>query len=176
MLDELDSVPQNYVPGHPIAGSNLSGAQAATDALFDNSVCVLTPTAETNELCVAQVSDYWTSIGVEVVCQTPEQHDETLALTSHIPHLLSFALVDLLSNKNGYEKYSGKGFRDMSRIASSDATVWTNILVDNAEYIAKDLRELSETLDRLAELASTDKQQLKDRLGQISTYCRNLNA
>lgn len=175
ILKALNPIPPNYVPCHPITGSHLSGVGAADASLFDDALCVITPHADTEDSFVELACEYWSAIGAKVVIQTPEEHDRTLSLTSHLPHLLSFALIDVLSKKDGYEEFLGNGFRDFSRIAGSDPRVWSNILVDNANFIAQDLREFTHTLEHLVDLARTDKQQLTDRLKEINTYYRKLN-
>ena len=175
ILKALNPIPPNYVPCHPITGSHRRGIDAADASLFDETVCVVTPDFNTKEWCIERTCEYWDTIGANVVVQTPEEHDQTLSMTSHLPHLLSFALVDVLSKRQGYEEFLGNGFRDFSRIAGSDPRVWSNILVDNASFIAKDLREISHSLDQLVDLARSDKQKLKDRLEEINTYYRKLN-
>ncbi|MDR0779321.1 MAG: prephenate dehydrogenase/arogenate dehydrogenase family protein [Pseudomonadales bacterium] len=127
-------VPPRFVPGHPIAGSERSGYGAALAELFVGRKCILTPFAHTDADALAQVRELWTLCGAEVVDMAVEHHDAVLAATSHLPHLLAFALVDTLSQQGTSAeifRYAAGGFRDFTRIASSDPTMWRDIFLSN---------------------------------------------
>ena len=147
VIDALDPVPPNFVPCHPIAGSERQGAAAARAELFKDRVVVMTPIAETDPGAVDAVRHYWEAVGARVVVQTPESHDECFALVSHLPHLVAFAFMDAAA-RAGPLHLAGNGFRDFVRIAGADVDVWTDILHANADRIRPHLDELLATLRR----------------------------
>ena len=146
VIDALDPVPPNYVPCHPIAGSELQGVTAARAGLFEDQAVVMTPVAETNDGAANAVRGYWESVGARVVVQTPASHDDCFALVSHLPHLLAFAFMNAAA-RAGPLDHAGDGFRDFVRIAGADADVWADILHANASRIRPRLDELLGTLD-----------------------------
>ena len=145
VIDALDPVPPNFVPCHPIAGSDLQGPTAARADLFEGRVVVTTPVAGTDAGAVDAVRGYWEAVGARVVVQTPASHDECLALVSHLPHLVAFAFMAAAA-RAGPLRHAGNGFRDFVRIAGADVDVWTDILHANADRIRPRLDELIETL------------------------------
>jgi prephenate dehydrogenase len=157
-------VPDNFVPGHPIAGSEQSGYAAAKPDLFIGRRVILTPLPHTNTHAVELVTELWQEIGAEVLQMPVAHHDEVLAATSHLPHLLAFGLVDTLSQQGESEeifRYAAGGFRDFTRIASSDPVMWRDIFLTNAEAIAKILDEYTADLGQLrASLLARDSDQL----------------
>ena len=133
-------MPVNFVPGHPIAGSEQSGYNAAKPELFQGRKVILTPLEQTAPSAVAMVTALWQLIGAEVLQMSVTHHDEVLAATSHLPHLLAFALVDTLSQQGASEeifRYAAGGFRDFTRIASSDPVMWRDIFVANGAATVK---------------------------------------
>ena len=145
VIDALEPVPPNFVPCHPIAGSELHGPTAARADLFEDRVAVMTPVAETDDGALDAVRGYWEAVGARVVEQTPASHDRCFALVSHLPHLVAFAFMDAAARAGPFE-HVGNGFRDFVRIAGADADVWTDILHANAGQIRPRLDELIETL------------------------------
>lgn len=151
----LGEIPAQFVAGHPIAGKEKSGVEAATGNLFQDHKVILTPTAETSLAAIQVVTEVWRSLGADVSEMTPEYHDEVLAATSHLPHLLAFGLVDLLNDHKelgNVFQYTAGGFRDFTRIASSDATMWRDIALTNPTAISKWLRNYQAELTHLIEL------------------------
>ena len=145
----------NFVPGHPIAGKEQSGVDAASAALFKGHRTILTPIANTGTEAISTVKDMWETIGAEVVFMEPSVHDELLALTSHLPHALAFILVDLLSRQTNPEDsfdLSAGGFYDITRIASGDPVMWRDIFLSNQQAVLQRLTEFSTAIDDLAEL------------------------
>ena len=125
-----------FVPGHPIAGSEKSGYASARADLFERRRVILTPNAGSSVVAVAEVHLLWRALGAEVLGMTPARHDEILAATSHLPHLLAYSIVDLLRHQDASEEifhYAAGGFADFSRIASSNAQMWSDIFVSNAD-------------------------------------------
>ncbi|HLR17117.1 MAG TPA: bifunctional prephenate dehydrogenase/3-phosphoshikimate 1-carboxyvinyltransferase [Alcanivoracaceae bacterium] len=128
----------NMVPGHPIAGKEKSGVAAADGDLYVKHRVILTPMAETSPEATATVRALWQALGAEVLNMTPEEHDKVLAETSHLPHLIAFSLVDTLARQGDSMeifRYAAGGFRDFTRIASSDPTMWHDIFVENKEAL-----------------------------------------
>lgn len=128
------AVPPWFVPGHPIAGAEKSGPDAARADLYRNHKVILTPAATTASSATGLVQQLWQAMGAEVLQMTVSQHDRVLAATSHLPHLLAFSLVDSLAKENENQeifRYAAGGFRDFTRIASSDPTMWHDIFIAN---------------------------------------------
>ena len=145
----------NFVPGHPIAGKEQSGIDAASETLFHGHRTILTPMANTGAEAISAVKDMWETIGAEVVFMEPSVHDELLALTSHLPHALAFILVDLLSRQTNSKdcfNLSAGGFYDITRVASGDPVMWRDIFLSNKQAILQRLTEYSSAIDDLAEL------------------------
>ena len=145
----------NFVPGHPIAGKEQSGVDAASATLFKGHRTILTPIANTGTEAISTVKDMWETIGAEVVFMEPSVHDELLALTSHLPHALAFILVDLLSRQiNSEDSFdlSAGGFYDITRIASGDPVMWRDIFLSNQQAVLQRLTEFSTAIANLAEL------------------------
>jgi prephenate dehydrogenase len=163
-LTVFGEVPANFVPGHPIAGSEQSGYAAAKADLFAGRKVILTPLVNTNPQAVNLVTALWQATGAEVLQMEVAHHDEVLAATSHLPHLLAFALVDTLSQQGESEeifRYAAGGFRDFTRIASSDPVMWRDIFVTNSAAIVGILDEFTAALHQLREsLLARDAEQL----------------
>ncbi|WP_428243788.1 prephenate dehydrogenase/arogenate dehydrogenase family protein [Gynuella sp.] len=141
-----------FVPGHPIAGSERSGVTAADEHLYVDHRIILTPIAETEPEAVQVVSQMWKSVGAEVDVMAWDYHDEVLAATSHLPHMLAFNLVDTLSKQSENREifnYAAGGFRDFTRIAASDPTMWHDIFIANHRAILKVLDNYLDELHKL---------------------------
>ena len=144
----------NFVPGHPIAGSEKHGVLNSDSTLFAHHKVILTPHAETDTLATNAVANMWRSLGAEVSEMSPTKHDLILAQTSHLPHLLAYALIDSLSDRGdslAIFDYAAGGLRDFSRIAASDPTMWRDIFSLNKEAL---LDVLDRYVAELAELRS----------------------
>lgn len=141
-------VPPNFVPCHPIAGSETGGARAARADLFQRRSVIVTPVDETDPDTVATVESFWRGIEAVVTTQDPHTHDRIVAATSHLPHLVAFALMEVLdaTGDKAVSAYIGDGFRDLSRIAASDPVVWSDILQANREATLKLARQLGQRL------------------------------
>ncbi len=146
------SMPQNFVAGHPIAGTENSGVEAAFPELFANRRVILTPTDKTSKKALATVRHLWESTGAMVTQMDAKHHDEVLAATSHLPHVLAFTLVDTLaqlSERQEIFEYAAGGFRDFTRIASSDPLMWQDICIDNKNAILKVIQAFEDNLQKL---------------------------
>lgn len=155
---------ERFVLGHPIAGSERSGVSAADEDLFKNHKIILTPEKRTSEFALDLVSNAWKAVGGNVELMTVQHHDEVLAATSHLPHLLAYSLVDTLANdeeNNDIFNYAAGGFRDFTRIASSSPIMWRDIFVGNKDEVLKALDLFSADLQKLREVvANEDKTQM----------------
>ena len=143
---------QRFVPGHPIAGSEKSGYIASRAELFSGRNVILTPQLQTDALAVAQVHAMWRATGANILGMSLGNHDRVLAATSHLPHLLAFAIVDVIVGQKQSEdifRYAAGGFADFSRLASSDARMWSDIFVANAEATEAVLDDYIVNLQRL---------------------------
>ncbi|MGV8917405.1 MAG: bifunctional prephenate dehydrogenase/3-phosphoshikimate 1-carboxyvinyltransferase [Pseudomonas sp.] len=146
------SMPPRFVPGHPIAGSEQSGVEASNAQLFRRHKVILTPLDETDPTAVALVDRLWSELGADVEHMQVERHDEVLAATSHLPHLLAFGLVDSLAKRNenlDIFRYAAGGFRDFTRIAGSDPVMWHDIFLANREAVLRTLDTFRSDLDAL---------------------------
>jgi len=142
VIDDAESVFgtefQNFVPGHPIAGTEQSGVGAAFPELYQRRRVILTPTENTSYDALDKVRAMWQSAGAEVDTMSAEHHDVILAGTSHLPHLLAFGLVDCLKNLEDIDqifRFAAGGFRDFTRIASSDPVMWRDICLSNRHQV-----------------------------------------
>lgn len=146
-------LPKNvhFVPAHPIAGTENSGPRAGFATLFDNKWCLLVPPADTDQGAVQRLRDLWTGMGANVDIMDPEHHDLVLAVTSHAPHLIAYTMVgvaDELRRVTNSEviNYSTGGFRDFTRIAASDPTMWRDVFLNNKEATLEILGRFTEEL------------------------------
>ncbi|MFG1497372.1 3-phosphoshikimate 1-carboxyvinyltransferase [Saccharospirillum sp. HFRX-1] len=149
-----DDLPSGFVPGHPIAGAERSGVEAAKADLFDRHLLILTPLASSSSSAVALLTELWQAVGAEVVTMSVSRHDEVLAATSHLPHLLAFSLVDTLARESENReifRYAAGGFRDFTRIAASDPTMWHDVFLANKDATLGVLRRFQGDLEHLAQ-------------------------
>ncbi len=153
-----------FVPGHPIAGNEKSGAEAAIPDLFRDHKVILTPTAATTLEAVNQIEKLWTELGSEVVKMSVESHDRALAMTSHLPHLLAYNVMDTLLRQEDSAsllEFSAGGFRDFTRIASSNPELWADILLMNKDNVAKFCDEFKSGLNSLTRaLDANDRERI----------------
>ena len=157
LTQHLGGLPERFVPCHPIAGSELSGPQAARADLFQNSTTVMTVTPGTDPQALDLVRVAWQATGTTVVELSAAEHDEMLAVTSHLPHLLAFAFMQQVTPN--HLEYTGGGFRDFTRIANANPELWWRILSMNKEQLLVAADQFSANLDALkASLANDDMQ------------------
>jgi len=157
----------NFVAGHPIAGTENSGVEASFAELYRKRRVILTPTADNQAAAVAKVEAMWRACGAEVTRMSVAHHDEVLAATSHLPHMLAFGLVDSLARMKENDeifRYAAGGFRDFTRIASSNPVMWRDICVANSDALGAMLQRFSA---EMAELATLIQHQDGERLLEI---------
>jgi len=158
VIDDLQTLmtelPANFVPAHPIAGRELSGVQAAVSGLFDHKKVILTPTLNTAPNSLMCVTQMWQEIGAQVEYMNADSHDQILAATSHLPHVLAYALVHCLANQTQTPeifRYAAGGFSDFTRIASSDPALWRDICMANQAPLVEAIEGFETTLKQLRE-------------------------
>ncbi len=165
-LENLGHLARQFVPGHPIAGSEKSGFAAADGDLFENRKIILTPVTDTDTGAINLVHNLWRAVGGNVLGMSVERHDQALAATSHLPHLLSYALVDVLIKSQQSEdifRYAAGGFADFSRLASSDPTMWSDIFIANSSATIAVLDEYIVHLNWMRDaLARHDRELLRE--------------
>ncbi len=142
-----------FVPGHPIAGAEKSGVEAARVDLYQNKRIILTPLENTSQSAIDKIDATWRHCGASVEYMRVAHHDKVLAATSHLPHMLAYALVNYLSNLNEHDeifRYAAGGFRDFTRIASSDPVMWRDVCLSNGEALLKLIQGYTDELDLIS--------------------------
>lgn len=142
------------VPAHPVAGTEQSGPEAGFATLFHGRWCILTPAPQTSASAVERVAEFWLKLGADVETMPADHHDRVLAVTSHLPHLIAYTIVGTASDleevtQSEVIKYSAGGFRDFTRIAASDPTMWRDVFLTNREAVLEMLQRFSEDLTAL---------------------------
>jgi len=148
----------SFVPAHPIAGKEVAGVQNADASLYAGRQVILTPLPQTKPELVQKATDVWSAIGSQVLRMTPENHDAAFAAVSHLPHMLAFAYFNAVVNQpagRDFLSLAGPGFRDFTRIAASDPTIWRDILISNREEVLKQSMRFRHTLDALEHVMRT---------------------
>ena len=143
-----------FVPGHPIAGTEHNGVEASFAELYENRRIILTPTGQTDKEAIQRVTEMWQACGAEVVEMEVQHHDEVLAATSHLPHMLAFGLVDALARMEEHDeifRYAAGGFRDFTRIASSNPAMWRDICIANKDALGRMISSFASELHALAD-------------------------
>jgi cyclohexadieny/prephenate dehydrogenase len=164
----------HFVPAHPVAGTEYSGPDAGFAELFQNRWCILTPPPGTDAAAVERLAAFWRGIGANVETMTPEHHDLVLAITSHVPHLIAYNIVGTAADletvtQSEVMKFSAGGFRDFTRIASSDPTMWRDVFLNNREAVLEMLGRFMEDLIALQRLIRYGE---GDRLFDLFTRTR----
>lgn len=144
----------HFIGGHPIAGTEYSGPASGFAELFDQRWCILTPEVGEDDAAVARLVAFWEALGSNVEIMTPDHHDMVLAITSHLPHLIAFNIVNTAAHLERVTdteviKFSAGGFRDFTRIAASDPTMWRDVFLKNKEAVLEMLGRFSEDLTAL---------------------------
>jgi len=150
--DELGSIFTRFVPAHPIAGTENSGVEAGFATLYQNRRVIITPLEQTDQDAITVIDEMWRHCGATIEYLGVEHHDKVLAATSHLPHMLAFALVHYLSNLNDHEeifRYAAGGFRDFTRIASGDPVMWRDVCVANGDAVVDLIEQYQQELERV---------------------------
>ena len=146
------NLPHNFIPAHPIAGKEKSGFEACDGELFVNKKVIITPLENNDDESISRVQNMWEKVGSEVDFMTPESHDELLGMTSHLPHMLAFSLMNYLISQNpSASVYAAGGFKDFTRIASGDNVMWRDICLNNKDQIIAHIEGYQKSLSALSE-------------------------
>jgi cyclohexadieny/prephenate dehydrogenase len=171
-------LPKNvhFVPAHPVAGTEHSGPDAGFAELFENRWCILTPPDGANAAAVEKLATFWRRIGAKVEIMTAEHHDLVLAITSHVPHLIAYNIVGTAADmervtQSEVVKFSAGGFRDFTRIASSDPVMWRDVFLNNKDAVLEMLGRFSEDLAALQRMIRWDD---GDALEKLFTRTRTI--
>lgn len=179
----FNTIPETLVPGHPIAGTEKSGVEASFAELYQNRRIILTPLATSSSNAVSKVRSMWQACGAEVVETSIEHHDEVLAATSHLPHMLAYSLVDTLAKMDEKKEifdFAAGGFRDFTRIASSDPDMWHDICLSNKDALVMMIKKFSDDLQLLTRaIESNDSDYLKETFSRAKKardeFCEDKN-
>ncbi|MBC8518967.1 MAG: prephenate dehydrogenase/arogenate dehydrogenase family protein [Gammaproteobacteria bacterium] len=153
------AVPVRFIPGHPIAGTERSGVEASLTDLYQDRRVILTPLENSDPEALRVVTEMWQATGADVVEMNIEHHDKVLAATSHLPHLLAYALVDSLARQESHSeifRFAAGGFRDFSRIASSNPTMWRDISLANREHLLQAIDLFQDELDQVKRMVRSE--------------------
>ena len=156
---ELGELFPRFVPGHPIAGTEKSGVEAGFASLYQNRRVILTPGRQTDPEAIATIEAMWRECGAIIEFLSVEHHDKVLAATSHLPHMLAYALVHYLSGLNDHDeifRFAAGGFRDFTRIASSDPVMWRDVCIANGDALVDLIRQYQQELDQVAAAISAE--------------------
>ncbi len=167
----------HFVPAHPIAGSEQAGVAHAEATLYANRQVILTPLVQTQPEMLQKATDVWTAIGAQVLRMTPENHDAAFAAVSHLPHLLAFAYFSAIANQpagRDFLSLAGPGFRDFTRIAASDPTVWRDILMSNREEVLKQAQRFRFALEALEHVMAAGNSQALEDLVRTASDARGV--
>ncbi|MEL7047717.1 MAG: prephenate/arogenate dehydrogenase family protein [Pseudomonadota bacterium] len=170
----------DFVPGHPIAGTEQSGPESGFAELFENRWCILTPPPKTQPDAVNKLTAFWKALGSDVEVMTPEHHDMVLAITSHLPHLMAFNIVNTAAHLERVTdkeviKFSAGGFRDFTRIAASDPVMWRDVFLNNREAVLEMLGRFSEDLTALQRaIRFGDADELQDTFAKARQLRRGI--
>ncbi len=165
-----------FVGGHPVAGTEYSGPDAGFAELFQDRWCILTPADKSSAEAVEKLTAFWRALGSNVDTMTPDHHDLVLAITSHIPHLIAYNIVGTVADleqdtRSKVIQYSASGFRDFTRIAASDPTMWRDIFLANRDAVLEMLGRFSEDLSNLQRAIRRGE---GDKLFELFTRTRNI--
>jgi cyclohexadieny/prephenate dehydrogenase / 3-phosphoshikimate 1-carboxyvinyltransferase len=174
--DLFGELPKNLVPGHPIAGSEKHGVNAANPDLFEGHKVILTPTNSVSEQAINTITALWQDLGANVIQMTAGHHDGIFAQTSHLPHLLAYALVDMLSAQGDsleIFQYAAGGFRDFSRIAASDPVMWRDIFRANQDEVLDSLDKYLSELGNIRKMIAEGNMQELEELFKRAKVARD---
>ena len=166
----------SFVPAHPIAGKEVSGVEHADADLYTGKQVILTPIERTLTVQLQKAVDVWTALDCKVVKMSPESHDAAFAAVSHLPHLISFALMNAISGQpqgNDYLSLAGPGFRDFTRIAASDPKVWRDIMVSNREELLAQSKIFQRNLQALELMISSGNTEALEGLIEQASQTRS---
>ena len=172
-IESLGDRVSRFVPGHPIAGTEKSGVEAGFASLYQNRKVILTPLDSTDRSATETIDKMWRQCGASIEYLSVLHHDKVLAATSHLPHMLAYALVNFLSGLNEHEeifRYAAGGFRDFTRIASSDPVMWRDVCISNGDALLALIEEYKKELDLVSDaIKNQDAEGLLELFGKAKS-------
>ncbi len=147
IVSKLGNIFANYVGSHPLAGSEKRGIMNVQPCLFEGSLCILTPTKNTSPKALKKMKSLWNQLGARVVFLKPDTHDRILSFASHLPHAVSFSLIN--SIPDNYLRFAANGLKDTTRIALSDSRLWVDIFLSNRNNMLKSIESFQDNLSRI---------------------------
>ncbi len=147
IVSRLEKVFPGYVGSHPLAGSEKRGIFNADSGIFRGTLCILTPTRKTDKAALNKIRKLWASLGARVILLPPDEHDKILSFVSHLPHVAAFSLISIVPG--GYLKFAASGLKDTTRVAASDAVLWSDIFLSNPKNISKAISSFRDVLSRI---------------------------
>jgi prephenate dehydrogenase len=165
----------NFVPAHPVAGKEVAGIEHADSQLYEGRKVILTPLAQTDPDLIQKATDAWSVVGAQVLRMTPENHDAAFAAISHLPHLLAFAYFNGVASQTAGRDFlslAGPGFRDFTRIAASDPTVWRDILLANREELLAQSQHFRRSLEAIEHVMTSGNAEALEGLIRAASSAR----
>lgn len=162
IVRNLDKIFLKYVGSHPLAGSQRRGVINAKAGIFKDSLCLLTPTKNTDKIALDKIRRLWVNLGARVIALPPDNHDEILSFTSHLPHAAAFSLIRAVPKE--YLKFASTGLKDTTRIAASEAELWSDIFLSNRKNILKSIEVLQGNLDRIKSAIAKKDRKILNRI------------
>lgn len=162
IVNKLEKLFPNYIGSHPLAGSEKRGIINASIRLFENSLCILTPTDDTKPYVRNKIKKLWNMVGAKVILLSPGVHDKILSFVSHLPHIIAFSLINSIPCK--YLKFASSGLKDTTRIAASDAQLWMDIFLSNQKNM---LQAINQFQRRLLQIKTAIKERNSNALAVI---------
>lgn len=165
IVSKLDKLFSCYIGSHPLAGSEKQGVMNANPWMFKDSLCILTPTKNTDKKAQKKIKRLWNEVGAEVVTLSPQLHDKILSFASHLPHINAFSLIEIIPPK--FLRFASSGLKDSTRIAASDAGLWSDIFLSNKKNISKAIGLFQKKLSKIkSAITRQDKATLMQILNQ----------
>jgi prephenate dehydrogenase len=167
LVRDMETImPENvsFIGGHPIAGSDRSGIDTAAAEIFKNAKCIITPTENSDEDAVKKITSLWEAFGSVVKLSNPDEHDRIYAAVSHLPHLIAYEIVNTVADiESSYLAFSGQGFKDVTRLASSTPDVWRDICLLNRDNLLEYVEIFKANLDRVSRYLRADDSESLER-------------
>ena len=174
IVSKLERIFPRYIGSHPLAGSEKRGVVNANPSIIKGSLCILTPTKNTDKEALEKIKRLWSELGARVVFLAPDAHDKILSFVSHLPHLVAFSLIDIIPKE--YLRLASSGLKDTTRIAASDSELWTDIFLSNQKNILKSIGFFQSNLSRIkSAIQRKDKKLLDKILKEAKSKRNNLN-
>lgn len=172
LVDILSKIFKRYVGAHPLAGSEKRGVAYAEPGLFNDSLCILTPIRNTDKAALRKIKHFWNCIGAEVLVMDPSAHDKMLAFISHLPHVISFCLMEIIPER--YARFAPASLKEATRVAASDGFLWRDIILSNSGNVIRAIGAFQNALSKVRSAAKANKGKILVRLFKNAKNKREL--